>query len=351
MNGRNVGENVQLPDSTANDRSAPAPIAAGPVARNGSAAHSDEAPVRAANARASSDIAAVAERAPAPVMQSRFGAPGSFLKRVVERLTRFQTARQDAVNAQVASSLGALGTARLEIAELRGDLRDAALDFGAIADRMRAFENTRRVVDRTAPFRSEVRSHRRQLAELREDVAALSARLTYVQREGAPVRADLRAILTEIESLRGGCERLDELVRETQERGGSTSGRLEEIAVEAEARALQSARTEACIDALQQDIDQLRMALARDLAQRSTELSDRIAALTKRVHPLEQQEERVDAIRRRLAEVAGALNAVRDSAVEDQAAMARRLQDAVDGVRRDLSGGAQAGARSGPATP
>ena len=418
MNGRKVDENVQLPDSTANDRSAPAPTAAGSVARNGSAANSAQAPIRVADAGASSDVAPVAQRAPAPGMRSRFGPPGSFLKRVVERLTRFQTTRQDAVNAQVAASLGSLGTVPREIAELRGDLRDAALDFGAIADRMRAFENTRRVVERTAPFRSEVRSHRRQLAELREDVAALSARLTYVQREGAPVRADMRAILGEIESLRGGCERLAELVRETQ-------------ALEAEGRALESARTEARIGALQKDIDQVRMASARDLAQRSTELraiveeverrlsqtaehltalvemqsqasdtafgalrsdvaasgdalrlslEDRIeraqrtaatlrtavdaltreaagdrersAAAVGRITAAEQQVERLEAVaenlrafvpaqnealRERIAgDVAGALNAVRDSGVEEPAATARRLQEALDTVRSEL---------------
>jgi small-conductance mechanosensitive channel len=80
-------------------------------------------------------------------LSSRFGFFGAFAKRIVERLIRFAIVRQDEINRRVDERLN--------------DLEGAALTRG------------------DAPL------------ELRGQYAALSARLTHVQREIAPLRAEL----------------------------------------------------------------------------------------------------------------------------------------------------------------
>ncbi|GEM_PF-4232201 len=80
-------------------------------------------------------------------LSSRYGAFGSLAKRVVERLIRFSTHRQDAVNREVEERLQ-------ELEEIPLTRRDGEL-------------------------------------QLRAQVSALSARVTYLQREAAYLRERL----------------------------------------------------------------------------------------------------------------------------------------------------------------
>ena len=232
-----------------------------PTATNGMAAHAD-----AALLAETSDAPAVAT---VSTVRSPFGPAGAFAKRVIERLMRLYAGRQEAVNARLTARLQRL---EAEVAGVRPDLVAAALDFGAIADRMRAFENVRRVVERSAPFRYEVRNHRRELAELHQHVAALSARLTLIQRESAPVRAAVDGVRDEFDALREACERLAERSLEAEASIQGASERLTGLAHDAEDRKAAAADAEDRIAHLQTDIEQVRSATARDLAQRSTEL-------------------------------------------------------------------------------
>jgi uncharacterized protein involved in exopolysaccharide biosynthesis len=95
--------------------------------------------------------------APPPV-DSRFGPFGSLVKRVVARLIRFAVYRQELVNHDLDERLRDLEASPLG----RGD--------GDVA--------------------------------LRAQYAALSARLTHVQREVAPLRASVAELRAELQSLR-----------------------------------------------------------------------------------------------------------------------------------------------------
>jgi SAM-dependent methyltransferase len=145
--------------------------------------------------------------------KSRYGALGSVAKRVVARLIRFHTHEQDKVNerqreetARLQARLTILEAATgqrftrtdAEIAWLRRDLSDAASDFGRIAERVRVFENVRRIVERLGPFRKQVRAHRAELIALRQQLAALSARLTFALRESAPLRNEITRLRSDL---------------------------------------------------------------------------------------------------------------------------------------------------------
>ena len=382
-----------------------------PAATNGMAAHADAAPLAE-----TSDAPAVAT---VSTVRSRFGPAGSFAKRVMERLVRLYAGRQEAANARLTERLQRL---EAEVAGVRPDLVAVALDFGAIADRMRAFENVRRVVERSAPFRYEVRNHRRELAELHQHVAALSARLTLIQRESAPVRAAVDGVRDEFDALRDACDRLAERALKAEASIEGASERLTGLARDAEDRKEAVADAEDRIAHLQADIEQVRSATARDLAQRSTELravveeverrlsataehltrlvekrgrasdlafetlrsaltanhdelrtgleerierAQRTAATLRTTFDVfqreatedrarataadEADEELIGAVQLRLADVAGALNQIRDSAIAEQAAATartpefgaveqrlERLDAEVAGVRHDL---------------
>jgi SAM-dependent methyltransferase len=149
---------------------------------------------------------------------SRYGTVGRIMKRVVARLIRFHTYRQDQVNRSQNDEIGRL-RARLTVVEytvqqrflrieadllaLRGDLDSAVTDFARIAERLGLFENTRRIVARLGPFRTEVRAQRRGLIELRQQLSSLSARLTLGQRELAPVHKELERFRSALETTAG----------------------------------------------------------------------------------------------------------------------------------------------------
>lgn len=99
-------------------------------------------------------------------------------KRVVERLIRFHTVRQATTDAELAARIDALEQAQAAIAELRRDLHDAALE------------------------------QRRVLAETRQQIAAVSARLTFVQRERDPARSRLDELAGRVDAL---CDRFERL--------------------------------------------------------------------------------------------------------------------------------------------
>ena len=264
-----VDEDVQPSEGTVHNGNVPGPAETSTVARNGASAHPVKAPVEIPAASGPVGEEAPSSAPIAPATPALPGAPRSFFGRIIGRVTRFQTARQDAVNAQqdsvnarqdavnarLAAQLGHLEAMPREIAALRRDLHDAAIDFGVVADRMRAFENTRRVVDRMPAYRSEVRNQRRQIAELREHLAALSARLSFFQREGTPLRSDVRAIRNEIASLRTGWGKLEDVVGETQDFSRSTAERLDELARDAEENALRSSLGETELHAAVEELE------------------------------------------------------------------------------------------------
>jgi chromosome segregation ATPase len=95
-------------------------------------------------------VSGSASRAPEPSLSTRYGAFGGFAKRVVERLIRFYTYRQEAVN------------------------RD-------VEQRLRDLEEV--------PVRS-----RDGDVQLRAQIGALSARLTHLQRESAHLRERLERL-------------------------------------------------------------------------------------------------------------------------------------------------------------
>ena len=294
-----VDQDVQPPDGTIHGSRSPGPADTTTLPRNGSASREEDVAIRAGGAPDPSTEPAAPDEAP-QARGSRYGAGGSFLKRVIERLTRFQTVRQDAVNAQLAAQsdrlaarndelaaqsrrlaaqIAQLEAAPGEIVALRRDLAAVAVDFGAVADRMRAFENTRRTVDRMAVYRFETRNQRRQIAELREHLGALSARLTFFGREGTPLRSDLFAMRAEVAALRVEGQKLDDFVRATQSAGRDTSERLDAIAGEAEERARLDAATEASLAALREEVAQISAASAGELERRLSEITQRLSEL------------------------------------------------------------------------
>jgi SAM-dependent methyltransferase len=173
---------------------------------------------------------AVAEPAAPAAPASRFGPLGVFLKRCVQRLLRFYTLRQDAVNAELAARMNAIETMLGELPELRRDVTAVAVDFGALADRMRALDNVRRIVERSAAFRNEVRAHRHELLDLRQHAGALSARLTLVQRETAQTNAWSRQIRLDLANLAESAERLVEEQRAIGTAAAARDERLTELA-------------------------------------------------------------------------------------------------------------------------
>ena len=312
------------PAERRNGAAQPRPVAAEPRAA---------APARAAIAVAEPNPA------PPPALGSRFGPLGALAKRVVARLIRFQTVRQATVDAELAARID--GTAA-DVAALRRDLREAALDFGAVADRLHAFENVRRTVERTAPYRREVREQRRRLADTGRQLAALSARMTFLQRETGPLRAgfetlredvaalreaereDVAAVreqlAAEVGELREALAALERFARETLEPG------LSAAANDGRERAAALDGAELRIVKLEHALEAERSASARDLAQRSAELRAVVEGVEGRL--AETAAQLGAAIRARAGEAEEALAALRDGTEADRAALEERIERA-----------------------
>jgi SAM-dependent methyltransferase len=292
-------------------------------------------PPRPAPARAAVAVAE-APRAPQPPAGSRFGPLGALAKRIVARLIRFEVVRQATVDADLAARIDATAS---DVATLRRDLREAALDFGAIADRMHAFENVRRTVERGASYRREVREHRRQLADAGRQMAALSARVTFLQRESGPVRTGFDALREDVAELGDALAALERFSRETLETG------LTEAVSDGRERAAAAADAELRIVKLEHALQADRSASARDLAQRSAELRAVVEGVERRLAATAEQ--LGAAIRARAAEAEEALEALRAGAEADRAELEERiaraqrttatLRTAVDGFARETA--------------
>jgi chromosome segregation ATPase len=226
---------------------------------------------------------------------SRHGPLGRIAKRVVARLIRFYTHRQDHINRDHGDELARL-RARLTVVEFTVQQRfarieeDQALlrrDVAEIVERLTVFENVRRIVARLAPFRTEVRSHRRELVELRAQLASLSVRLTLGQRELAPVRHDVEQFRRE----------LDEIA------ATNLANRL--VALDA---SLANARADlaAITDALNERVDAAFAALQRE----QTALSGSLAEQAARVGSALGELERIDLAVERQHQELGRLNAL-----------------------------------------
>jgi Methyltransferase domain len=282
----------------------------------------------------------LARAAPA---ESRHGALGSLAKRVVARLIRFHTHEQDAVNERQREEMARL-QARLtileaatrqrftrtdaEIAGLRGDLSDAASDFGRIAERVRVFENVRRIVERLGPFRRQVRAQRAEQIALRQQFAALSARLTFALRESAPLRKEIGSLRSDLE---GAAARFATL--EASLRDAAAGAERSQQAVEALRRSQREGielvgeihqRLDATVEALRREQTALSGAIT-DQAMLLASMTDELGRLTSAVQHLEPrrillaeaelsaQRERLDALAAEVAEVTARLANVPDA--------------------------------------
>ncbi|MEA2719949.1 MAG: hypothetical protein QOJ39_1813 [Candidatus Eremiobacteraeota bacterium] len=291
---------------------------------------------------------------PAPValprVESRFGPLGAFFKRLVQRLLRFYTLRQEATNAELAARISALETTRPDVGAMRRDLLEVALDFGAIADRLRVLENVRRVVERSGPFRDEVRSHRRELAEMRAQVGALSARLTLLARETAPALAVRR----DIDAVRADIDRLEEVAREAHEQAAtgleraaerldeltagaeSTEARLAARAERTEVRlAARAEHAEARIADARHDIEEVRSSAARDLAQRSVELRAVVEEVERRL--TDTVDRLTSLVETRSRTTAGIADVLRLDVAASQEALRGDLEERIDRAQRAAS--------------
>ena len=260
---------------------------------------------------------AVAEASPSSPAASRFGPFGALAKRIVARLIRFQIVRQANVDSELGARIDATAS---DVAALRRDLREAALDFGAIADRMHAFENVRRTVERAAPYRREVREHRRQLADAARQTAALSARVTFLQRETGPLRDGYETLRETVAEVREALVALERLCRETLETG------LNAAASDGRANAAALSGAELRIAKLEHGLETERSASARDLAQRSAELRAVVEGVERRL--AETAEQLGSTMRERAAEAEERVAGLRASTEADCAALAERIERA-----------------------
>jgi SAM-dependent methyltransferase len=260
---------------------------------------------------------AVAERGAPAATASRFGPLGRFAKRLVQRLIRFYTVRQDAMNAQLAARMNAIETMLGEVPELRRDITGVALDFGAMADRMRVLENVRRIVERSAAYRNEVRAHRRELLDLRQHLGTLSTRMTLVQRETAGASAFTRQIRDDMARLAESADVLaasvDVLANEQLVLGDAAAARDERLAE------------------LAQSVADVQVAAARDLEQLAAALRETIGLAREATDDAQQRE---DALRSELGEQ---IEAARGSMW--------KLQTTIEALARDVSGVIAAGDR------
>src|SRR5665213_1582589 len=241
------------------------------------------------------------------------------------RLLRFYALRQAEVDAGFSARLQRLEAEFAEFPGLRRELVGAALDFGAIDDRMRAFENVRRVVDRSAAFRYEVRTHRRMLAELRQQAAAISARLTQLQRETAPVRAAFEGMRDEVEALRAGYDRLAARAGAAEASIAGTADRLTQLTSDAQDHDSAIAHAEA-------DIEQVRSATARDLAQRSTELRAVVEEVERRLGSTADRLGALIASRAQASDLA--LEALRTAVAANHDALRTGFEDRIERAQR-----------------
>lgn len=283
----------------------------------------------------------LARAAPA---ESQHGALGSLAKRVVARLIRFHTHEQDAVNERQRQEMARL-QARLtileaatgqrftrtdaEIAGLRRDLSDAASDFGRIAERIRVFENVRRIVERLGPFRRQVRAQRAEQIALRQQLASISARLTFALRESAPLRTEIGRLRSElVEDAGARLTALEASVRDAVAGAGRSQQAVEALR-HAQREGLELVgevhqRVDATIEALRREQTALSGTIV-DQATLFASMSDDVGRLTAAIQHIEPrrilvaeaelsaQRERLDALAAELAEVTAGLANVPDA--------------------------------------
>lgn len=296
------------------------------------------------------------------VPQSNYGKAGEIAKRVVARLIRFYTHEQDAVNETQRKEIEQL-RARLAVLEAavqqrfavneRGLIRlqrehaESVTDFTRIAERMPIFESVRRTVSRMAPFRNEVRAHRRALMDVRQHFASLSARLTLVQREIAPtrkavdlLRGEVAAAVAALRSeLHGGhtTVRSDLATRheEVLERAEAIfeSVRREEAALSG-AIAEHSARLASVVD----DLARIGRAVDdQEPARRLASAESRLAEFTVVIEAFTGGIKRIADAEARMADIAGALNSLSDGIPDFAQQRLRDLAKRMDVLAADVA--------------